>query len=181
MIVGTAKLIVKTVLWIIFAIAVPSAACHAEEAAGGRHTQHAEGNCSFGELKEWVGKREKQILLCFQTGGSALIGKDNQFAAKVLQKADRFIVILSHKNQEGEFAIEDVVQLPKVASGKTILYGSCYTKFESGIVDAIAIAKHEKNKQFFIPTRSWIIDFGARKIRPNKGTKLTCVNESYGV
>lgn len=172
----------RIVFWILFATFILVAGCEAKERSEIAETQQpSQLNCEFAALRELVGKSEKEISHCFEKGGAALIGKENKFATKVFRRNGQFILILSRKKKDAGFIVTDAILLPKIAPNDTILYGSCYSNYKSGVVDAVAIAKYVKNQQFLAPKQSWIIDFEAGKIKPNEGTKLTCVNESYGV
>ncbi len=141
-----------------------------------------QSSCDFVNAKEVVGKLKKEVLHCFEEygGGGALIGINNEFSVEILRKRGQLFVMLS-KGIHEKYIIVDMLSLPSLSQGDAIITSACFTNSESRIIDAIAIAKYDKNQQFLIPKQSWIIDFDIEKIRPNKLAKVTCVNESYGV
>jgi hypothetical protein len=172
----------EKITMLVLLVAVGSlGACDSKQHSNPVETKKSERNCNFTALTELVGKREKDILECYEMGGGALIGKENEFSTTVLRKNDQFILILSRMGKDADFVVKDAMQLPKLVPNETILYGSCYTNSKSGVVDAVAIADYVEHQQFLIPKQSWIIDFESARIKPASNSKVTCVNESYGV
>jgi hypothetical protein len=100
------------------------------------------------------------------------------YSIKVIQYIDKFFLILSQIDGL-EMVIMDVMPWPKVEENQSFVYASCYSDFNSGIVDSLAIAKYE-NEQFLEVLVAWTIDFNNVEFQKADKDSVICVNESYG-
>ena len=155
--------------------------CNAASEVGLLAKNTSKDDCSYNGIDSLVGKNQKRISECFSVVGAALIGKNNAFSVLIIQSDGQQVIVLGREYKDEGFIIKAAMKRPKLAKGEAFLYGSCYTDYGSGIVNALAIVAYNQGQQYLTAKKSWIIDFDKARMIENKTTKITCVNESYGV
>ena len=138
-----------------------------------------------GSMKKFIGKTytdERNIFGLsgwqFQQGSMITGVNDPELmTADVFKKGTTYIVLFSIKEDtlDAKFTIADVIEIKNVLSSQHIMTGTC-TDGPNELIDIVALAKMENNKEFSKAIKAWRLNRDKRRIEIASPKLIKCMN-----